>query len=100
MYVDKDLKIDKPKVQVEFDRNKAALLGLSMSDLGKALGSMLSGGHVNYFSLSGRSYKVIPQVKQGSRLTADQLKNYYITTPRWQLHSAFNHYAIENNRGS
>jgi len=80
MYVDKDLKIDKPKVQVEFDRNKAALLGLSMSDLGKALGSMLSGGHVNYFSLSGRSYKVIPQVKQGSRLTADQLKNYYITT--------------------
>jgi multidrug efflux pump len=81
MYVDKDLKIDKPKVEVAFDRNKAALLGLSMSDLGKSLGSMLSGGYVNYFNLSGRSYKVIPQVKQSSRLTADQLKDYYITTP-------------------
>jgi multidrug efflux pump len=80
MYVDTDLKIDKPGVAVEFDRDKAALLGLTMTDLGASLGSMLGGGYVNYFSLSGRSYKVIPQVKQSERLTADQLKNYYIKT--------------------
>jgi len=41
---------------------------------------MLSGGHVNYFSISGRSYKVIPQVKQSERLTANDLKNYHIRT--------------------
>jgi len=54
MFVDTDLKIDKPQVMVEFDRDKAAQLGLTMSDLGRSLASMLGGGYVNYFSMSGR----------------------------------------------
>jgi multidrug efflux pump len=79
-YVDSDLKIDKPQTTIEFDRDKAAQLGLSMLDVGSSLGSMLGGGYVNYFSLAGRSYKVIPQVMQRHRLNADQLRHYYITT--------------------
>ena len=54
------------------------MLGLKMSDVGGALGAMLGGGYVNYFSLDGRSYKVIPQVQQRYRLNADQLLDYYI----------------------
>ncbi len=80
-YVDSDLKIDKPQTTVVIDRDKAAQLGLTMRDVGGALGSMLGGGYVNYFSLAGRSYKVIPQVTQQNRLNVDQLRNYYITTP-------------------
>jgi multidrug efflux pump len=79
-FMDSDLKIDKPRITVQIDRDMAAQLGLTMSDVGKALGSMLGGNYVNYFSLSGRSYKVIPQVMQRYRLNADQLKHYYITT--------------------
>jgi multidrug efflux pump len=79
-YLDTDLKIDKPQMSVAIDRNMAAQLGLTMSDVGSALGSMLGGNYVNYFTLSGRSYKVIPQVMQRYRLNADQLENYYITT--------------------
>jgi multidrug efflux pump len=41
---------------------------------------MLGGGYVNYFDLSGRSYKVIPQVQQVDRLNTDQILNYYIKT--------------------
>ena len=51
-----------------------------MSDVGGALAAMLGGGYVNYFSLSGRSYKVIPQVQQRFRLNAQQLLDYYIRT--------------------
>ncbi len=51
-----------------------------MSDVGAAMASMLGGGYVNYFSIDGRSYKVIPQVQQRYRLTTDQLLNYYIKT--------------------
>ena len=80
-YLDSDLKIDKPQITVEIDRDKAAQLGLTMRDVGGALGSMLGGGYVNYFSLAGRSYKVIPQVMQRERLNAAQLGNYHITTP-------------------
>jgi multidrug efflux pump len=62
------------------DRDKVALLGITMKDLGAALSSMLGGGYVNYFSISGRSYKVIPQVLQQDRLNPEQVGNYYIPT--------------------
>ncbi|MBV8062965.1 MAG: efflux RND transporter permease subunit, partial [Nevskia sp.] len=78
--IDNGLKIDKPQVTAVVDRNKVALLGLNMKDVGAALSSMLGGGYVNYFSIAGRSYKVIPQVMQTQRLNPDQVGNYYIRT--------------------
>ncbi len=79
VFVDNDLKFDLPQTSIAIDRDKAALLGLTMNDIGKALGSMLGGNYVNYFSLAGRSYRVIPQVMQSERLNAEQLRDYYIT---------------------
>ena len=78
IFLNTDLKIDQPQSTVVIDRDKASQLGLRMSDIGSALSSMLGGGYVNYFGLDGRSYKVIPQVQQRSRLNANQLLNYYI----------------------
>src|ERR1700739_4973537 len=78
IFLDTDLRIDSPEAIVEIDRNKAAELGLKMSDIGGALASMLGGGYVNYFSLDQRSYKVIPQVERRYRLNTDQLLNYYV----------------------
>jgi multidrug efflux pump len=80
VYVDTDLKVDKPQTTIVIDRDKTAQLGLTMRDVGGALGSLLGGGYVNYFSLAGRSYKVIPQVMQRDRLNAEQLQDYYITS--------------------
>lgn len=79
IFLDTDLKYDQPQTEVVINRDKAAQLGLTMSDVGSALASALGGNYVNYFSLDGRSYKVIPQVEQSARLNADQLLNYYIT---------------------
>ncbi|MGE5535864.1 MAG: efflux RND transporter permease subunit, partial [Acidobacteriota bacterium] len=78
IFLDSDLKIDNPQAIVKIDRNKAAQLGLNMSDVGSALTSMLGGGYVNYFSLDQRSYKVIPQVERASRANVQQLLNYYV----------------------
>lgn len=80
IFLDNDLKVDLPQATVEINRDKAAEFGLTMNDVGSALSSMLGGGYVNYFSLSGRSYKVIPQVDQPSRLNIDQLNDYYVQT--------------------
>ncbi len=80
VFIDSDLKYDQPQSQIDIDRDKAALLGLSMEDVGASLASMLGGGYVNYFSLSGRSYKVTPQVQQRFRLNAEQLLDYPIRT--------------------
>jgi multidrug efflux pump len=78
IFLNTDLKIDAPQATVVIDRDKAAQLGLKMSDIGGALGSMLGGGYVNYFALDGRSYKVIPQVQQSSRQNIDQILDYHI----------------------
>lgn len=80
MFVDTDLKIDKLQSTIEFDRDKASLLGLTMKNLGDVLTSFLSNGFINYFSLAGRSYKVIPQVITNERLNEEQLMDYYINT--------------------
>ncbi|WHI48788.1 efflux RND transporter permease subunit [Microbulbifer sp. JMSA004] len=78
IFLDSDLKIDKPKIVIEIDRDKAASMGVEMVDLSRDLGAMLSGAYVNRFSLDNRSYKVIPQVERVDRLTPDQLEQYYI----------------------
>jgi multidrug efflux pump len=67
-FVDSDLKVDKPQATLNIDRDMVADLGLTQQDVGTSLGAALGGGYVNYFSLSGRSYKVIPQVLQKDRL--------------------------------
>jgi multidrug efflux pump len=80
MFLDSDLKVDQPQSRVIIDRNKTALLGLTMQDVGASLNAMLGGGYVNYFSPAERSYKVIPQVQQKSRLNPEQLLNYQFRT--------------------
>jgi multidrug efflux pump len=77
-FVDGDLKLDKPQATLRLDRELVANLGLTQQDVGTALGAALGGGYVNYFSLAGRSYKVIPQVLQKDRLNPSQVLNYYI----------------------
>lgn len=80
IFADTDLKIDKAQTTILLDRDKASQLGFTMADIGNILASNLSQNYINYFSLAGRSYKVIPQVKQVDRQNAEQILNYYITT--------------------
>jgi multidrug efflux pump len=80
-FVDSDLKIDKPQDVLVIDREKVAALGMTQQQVGSALSAALGGGYVNYFSVAGRSYRVIPQVKQTDRLNPDQILDYYIRTP-------------------
>jgi multidrug efflux pump len=80
-FIDSDLKVDKPQATVALKRDMITTLGLTQQSVGAALGSALGGGYVNYFSISGRSYRVIPQVLQADRLNPEQVLNYYIGVP-------------------
>jgi multidrug efflux pump len=80
-----DTKVDQPEIELVIDRDKAASLGLSMAAVGADLGVLVGGNFVNRFSLAGRSYKVIPQLKRVERLNPDQLQNAYVKGPGGQL---------------
>jgi len=79
MFADSDVKFDQPQVKVVFDRDKLRAQGVDLGRAGRDLSTMLGGNYVNRFSIQGRSYKVIPQVKRGERLTPDQLADIYIS---------------------
>ena len=79
MFADADLKFDQPQTEVVFDRDKLRSQGVDLSQAGRDLSALLGGDYVNRFSIQGRSYKVIPQVKRAERLTADQLTDMHIT---------------------
>jgi multidrug efflux pump len=79
MFADSDLKFDQPQAEVVFDRDKLRSQGVDLSRAGQDLSMLLGGDYVNRFSIQGRSYKVIPQVKRVERLTPDQLSQIYVT---------------------
>lgn len=80
-YLDADLKIDLPQANLLVDDDKVAALGITKQQVAVALGAALGGGYVNYFTIDGRSYQVIPQVLQVTRLTPNDVLNLYIPTP-------------------
>ncbi|WP_075184905.1 efflux RND transporter permease subunit [Teredinibacter haidensis] len=80
-----DTKVDVPEAELIIDRDKVADLGLSLQQVGADVGVMLGGGYVNRFNIGGRSYRVIPQVKRGERLNAEQLNDIFITGPEGKL---------------
>jgi len=79
MYADSDLKFDQPQAEVVFDRDKLRSQGVDLSKAGQDLSTLLGGNYVNRFSIQGRSYKVIPQIKRAERLTPEQLEGIYVT---------------------
>ncbi|WP_298577312.1 efflux RND transporter permease subunit [uncultured Luteimonas sp.] len=85
IFLDKDLKIDKPRIEVQIDRDKAATLGIDMRTLAADMAAMLSGGYTNRFAMQNRSYLVIPQVQRSDRLNASDLQNYYTRTRDGEL---------------
>ncbi|HJV65153.1 MAG TPA: efflux RND transporter permease subunit, partial [Geomonas sp.] len=80
-----DVKIDQPETRFVIDKDKVGALGLNLGEIGGDLGAMVGGDYVNRFDISGRSYKVIPQVERAGRLNPEQLEKMYVTGPNGQL---------------
>jgi multidrug efflux pump len=79
-FLQSDLHFDRKQITVHIDRDRAADLGVDMGQLAEALAIMLSEGRVNYFSLQGYSYEVIPRVDDAFRRDPEQLLDFHIRT--------------------
>jgi multidrug efflux pump len=79
IFADADVKFDQPQAEVVFDRDKLRAQGVDLAQAGRDLSVLLGGDYVNRFSIQGRSYKVIPQIKREERLTPQQLEQIYVT---------------------
>jgi multidrug efflux pump len=84
-FVDGDLKLDEPQQTIVVNHDMVAQLGLTNEDVASVLGAAMGGGYVNYFTIAGRSYQVIPQVLQKYRLNPDQVLNLHLRTANGSL---------------
>lgn len=80
LFLQKAVEMARPKTTIVIDRDRAGMLGVDTREIGRNLELMLGGNYINWFSLEGRSYKVIPQVKRSLRADADMLEGYYVRT--------------------
>ena len=75
---DTDLKLDKPQLKVEVNRDKAAQMGIGVDTIGRTLETLLGGREVTRFKREGEQYDVIVQLDPAARATPDNLSALYL----------------------
>jgi multidrug efflux pump len=76
--LDTDLKLNKPQLSVDIDREKAAAIGVEVEDIGKALQTLLGGRQVTRFKQGGQQYEVILKLGDESRTTPATMNSIYL----------------------
>src|SRR4249919_2722243 len=75
---DSDLKLNKPELRLQMNRDKIAAIGSNVSAVGRTLETMLGGRRVTRFKKGSEQYDVIVQVADQARQTPEELANIYI----------------------
>ena len=76
--LDTDLKLNKPQLEILIDRDRAASLGVSVTDIGTTLETLLGGREVTDFKRGSKQYHVIAQVPAAGRATPDVIEEIYV----------------------
>lgn len=76
--LDSDLRLNKPQLDINIDRERASGLGVSVSDIGSTLETFLGGRKVTDFKRGTKQYDVILQTKPQYRSTPDAINGLYI----------------------
>ncbi|MEP6963006.1 MAG: efflux RND transporter permease subunit, partial [Acidobacteriota bacterium] len=80
--VDTSLIYGKPELRVEIDRQRAADLGVRVSDIAQALNTLLAGQVVSTFPSGGEQYDVRLRAAQEFRTSTDALKQLTVGSNR------------------
>ncbi|OGU42184.1 MAG: multidrug transporter AcrB [Ignavibacteria bacterium RIFOXYB2_FULL_35_12] len=76
--MDSDLRLNKPQLDVDIDRERASHLGVSVTDIGSTLETLLGGRKVTDFKRGTKQYDVVLQMKPEYRSSPDAIQNIYI----------------------
>jgi multidrug efflux pump len=80
-FVCKNLKYDDVLLRIRIHCEMLADFGITAADVGKSLATPRGGNYVNYYSMDGLSYRVVPQVPAALRANPGLLQDYMIKTP-------------------
>jgi multidrug efflux pump len=92
---DVNLKFNKPELNITINREKAASIGVSVSDIAQTLQLALSGQRFSYFNKEGKQYQVIGQMERAKRDEPLDLKTMYVRNVKGEMIQLDNVVAIE-----
>ena len=78
--LDSDLRLNKPQLDVSIDRERAAQLGVSVTDIGTTLETLLGGRVITNFKRGTKQYDVIAQMIPSDRARPDVIEGVYLRT--------------------
>ena len=76
--LDTDLRLNKPQIEINIDRVRAADAGLDISVIGRTLETLLSGRNVTRFEIDGQQYDVTVALPLADRSSPDILSQIYV----------------------
>jgi multidrug efflux pump len=76
--VDSDLRVNKPQLNVSFDRDRAEDLGVPVADVATTLQVLLGGREVSTFTRANKQYDVIVQLDPRARATPSDMTGLYL----------------------
>ncbi len=83
--LDTDLKLNKPELKVDMNRDKAALMGIAVEEIGRTLETMLGGSQVTRFKRDGKQYDVIVQVADADRRNPQDMDSIYVRAANGEM---------------
>jgi multidrug efflux pump len=75
---DVDLRLNKPELRIEVERDKAADLGVSVDVVAKAIETLLGGRNVTRYKRDAEQYDVIVQTQASGRTTPEDIDRIYV----------------------
>lgn len=82
---DSDLKLDKPELRVDVDRDKVATLGTTVETVGRTLETLLGGRNVTRFKRGSEQYDVIVQMEDAQRRVPGDVSSIYVRNSEGQM---------------
>lgn len=82
---DVNLKFTKPELTINIDRDKAAVLGVSMKNVAQTLQLTMSEQRVGYFILNGKQYQILSEIDKAYRNKPSDLQNIYVRNDKGEL---------------
>ncbi|MCL2167802.1 MAG: efflux RND transporter permease subunit, partial [Lentimicrobiaceae bacterium] len=82
---DLNLKFTKPELTLRINRDKAALLGVSVEEISRTLQLTMSDQRVGYYIYNGKQYQIITQFDQKNRSKPTDLDNVYVRNVNGEL---------------
>ena len=76
--VNTDLRVNKPELTVEFDRDRAEDLGVPVRDVAGTLQTLLGGRRVSTFTRNNKLYDVIVRLFPDERATPGDIRGLYV----------------------